>query len=152
MRAGKLADVNKCDDDDDGETDAVCCCTSRGYFIPFRLCSDPSDVALQRPQWKEMVPTRNLEVSPPPLTKNSPSTRMDTKTHTHNKNDELHWRLSDCQRRTFPITGLINIFAWLTRLSIIQLCRGCLATRLHGFVQNWIFWLWATGKIYIAPF
>lgn len=52
--------------------------TSRGYLIPFRLCSDPSDVALQRPQWKATLPTRNLELSPPPLTKNSPSTLMAT--------------------------------------------------------------------------
>ena len=63
----------------------MCCvfCTSRGYFIPFRLCSDPSDVTLQRPQWKVILATRNLELRPPPLTKNSPSTLMATKTHTH---------------------------------------------------------------------
>lgn len=63
--------------------DYVYFCTSRGYFIPFRLCSEPSDVALQRPQWKVILATRNLELSPPPLTKNSPSTLMDTKTNTH---------------------------------------------------------------------
>lgn len=57
-------------------------CTSRGYFIPFRLCSDPSDVALQRPQWKLILSTRNLELRPPPLTKKSPSTLMVTKAHT----------------------------------------------------------------------
>lgn len=43
--------------------------TSSGYVLPFRLCSEPSDVVLQWPQWKVIRPTRNLELSPPPLTK-----------------------------------------------------------------------------------
>lgn len=42
--------------------------TSRGALTPSRLCSDPSDEALQRPQWKVMRPTLNLDLRPPPLT------------------------------------------------------------------------------------
>lgn len=44
------------------------CLTSRGYLTPSRLCSDPSDEALQRPQWKVMRPTLNFDLRPPPLT------------------------------------------------------------------------------------
>jgi len=81
--------------------------TSRGYFIPFRLCSDPSDVALQCPQWKVMVPTRNLELSPPPLTKKSPSTRRATRTHTWQRQQERQTTFFTdvCRRESSPTAG-----------------------------------------------
>lgn len=41
--------------------------TSSGYLTPSRLCSEPSEEALQRPQWKVMRPTLNLDARPPPL-------------------------------------------------------------------------------------
>lgn len=58
-------------------------CTSSGNLIPFKLCSEPSNVALQRPQWKVILPTRKRELRPPPLTKKSPSTLMATGTQMH---------------------------------------------------------------------
>lgn len=41
--------------------------TSKGYLTPSRLCSEPSEEALQRPQWKVMRPTLNFDLRPPPL-------------------------------------------------------------------------------------
>lgn len=143
-------------------TDVMYFCTSRGYLIPFRLCSDPSDVALQRPQWKVILPTRNLELSPPPLTKNSPSTLMATKTHmctykfnlyvNHSfQNKDDHWLLKlmyKCiKMQTFSTTGSIRGmfegFAWLPVFqSPILSCDGCsLNTRFQSFVHIWIFGL-----------
>lgn len=50
------------------------CLTSSGYLTPSKLCSEPSEEALQRPQWKVMRPTLNFAHRPPPLTKKSPFT------------------------------------------------------------------------------
>lgn len=52
--------------------------TSRGNLMPLRLCSEPSEVELQRPQWKVILPTLNVDRRPPPLMKKYPCTSMAT--------------------------------------------------------------------------
>lgn len=77
--------------------------TSRGNLLPFRLCSEPSAVALHRPQWNVILPTLNLDLSPPPLMKYWPfrlitTEKHDTHTHTHSMTVwRVHtWAICNC--------------------------------------------------------
>lgn len=91
--------------------------TSRGKLLPLRLCSEPSAVALHRPQWNVILPTLNLDLSPPPLMKYWPFRLITTEkhdTHTHKLNDResiyaSHVQMcSNCSYFSFHLFALIK--------------------------------------------